>query len=440
MKYIKIVLAIIVMLFVFGCNPSAKKKPTFSAEQPAFSKQLDAYFQALTNLKKFNGVVLVQREGERIHFEAYNMQEDKTHSLYIDKQAQFDIHSISKLMAKAAIIDLEQANLLSRKDKVSKFIKDFPSGDKISIQHLMDNQSGLPRGFTKEIPDLIDKKPEAVVALVAQEQLVFEPGSETMYSNLGYQLLYFIIAEIANKPFVQYLNEHYFDPLEMKHTGAHFHLADKQANNLVKNHEENDGEIVIVPNIQSKDKNQAKIYSSVEDLLLFINYLKSETYLSKIKNKNHRIGWSGGGDGILSHAEYCIAGNYELVFFSNYDEIPFGDIVKTVEKIMTNKPYELPQKIDRKSIKLNETILQRYEGKYRVKEFNNSVFEYRIEKGQLVMYQDGERGGILYAETDRTFFDEPDAADYFEFRRADDGSYDLIFHYKKIEIVGKKFY
>ena len=103
---------------------------------------------------------------------------------------------------------------------------------------------------------------------------------------------------------------------------------------------------------------------------------------------------------------------------------------------MNSEPYELPQKINRKAIEIAEKILKRYEGKYRVKEFNNNIFEFRVESGKLVMYQDGERGGILNAETDSTFFDVPDAEDYFEFRKLDEGNYRLIFHYKKVEIEG----
>jgi len=105
---------------------------------------------------------------------------------------------------------------------------------------------------------------------------------------------------------------------------------------------------------------------------------------------------------------------------------------------MTNKPYELPQKINRKAIAVDEQVLKKYEGKYRVKEFNNNVFEYKVEEGKLVMYQDGERGGVLNAETDRTFFDVPDAEDYFEFKKVDDKNYKLIFHYKKVELEGIK--
>lgn len=427
-----------IILIGLGCN-NIKDEKVISSDQTELSNNLNEYFLTLKKLKKFNGAVLVQQNKEIIHFETYQMDNSEGSSLSINKQSQFDIHSISKLMAKAIVIDLEQENLLSSKDVISKFIKNYPDGHKITIQHLIENQSGLPRRFSQKINNLIDKTPEELISLITKEELLFEPGTETLYSNLGYQLLYYIIAKVADKPFVQVLNEKYFEPLKMKKTGAHFHLEKNNLKTLVKNHELDDDQIVVVPSIQSSDKNQAKLFSTVEDLLLFLEFIKKEPYKTKLTNVDRNvIGWSGGGDGILSHVEYNITGNYEVVFFSNYDAIPFGNIIKTVEKIMTKQPYKLPKKINRKAKNISENILKRYEGKYRVRAFNNQIFEYRIENGKLVMYQEGERGGALKAETDSTFFDVPDAEDYFEFRKVNDDNYKLIFHYKTIELEGKK--
>lgn len=428
---------LISIYLLIGCNSKNKKNEIEEQQITNVSIKLDEYFQKLKSLKKFNGVVLIKQEGKCLLFETYNMSESTTSSLNVKKESQFDIHSISKLMAKAAIIDLEQENRISLTDKISHFIPDFPNGNKITIQHLVENQSGLPRELSIKVDNLIEMKSEEIIALIKKEKLLFEPGSDTVYSNLGYQLLYYIIAKLTEKPFVQYLDEKYFQPLEMKSTGAHFNLLKNNLNNLVKNHEKNDNEIVVVPNIEKDGKNQAKIYSTVEDLMLFINHIKKISYREKIKNHSNKISWSGGGNGILSHAEYDISKKYEFVFFSNYDEIPFGDILKTVDKIMKNEPYELPKKINRKEIEISENVLKEYEGKYRVKEFNNHIFEFKIENRKLVMYQNGKKNGVLKAETEKTFFGEPSDEDYFEFRK-EEGKYKLIFHYKKIEIEGIK--
>ncbi len=431
-------ISILLFLLLTGCS-EPKKKDVKHDQNDLYSKNLKEYFQTLQNLQKFNGAVLVMRQGDVIIYENFNISNDKPKSLKTYNNSQFDIHSISKLMAKAVVVDLENDNLISKDDSVSKYLSDYASGDKITIQHLLDNQSGLPREFTVEVENLVQKNPDELIKLIKEEELLFEPGSESSYSNLGYQLLYYIISKITKQPFVEYLEVNYFKPLKMENTGAHFHLKNRNIKNLVANHEMDDDSILVVPNIQNNDKNQAKIFSNIDDLLIFLEYIKKPRYLNKLRNKNRNtVGWSGGGDGILSHMEYNIDGNYELVFFSNYDEIPFGDIVLTIEKIMTDQPYELPKILNRKEKLISIELLNSYEGQYTMREFNNSIFEFKVENNTLAFFQDGERNTELKAETDSTFFSIPTDEDYFEFRKSDSGDYEVIYYYKKVPIAGKK--
>lgn len=402
------------------------------------TSSLDTYFSALANLQKFNGAVLIQKDGEVIFHNAYNMKENVESSLYVNRNDQFDIHSVSKLMAKACIVKLEGENLISREDYLNDYITDFPNGELISIEHLLDNQSGLPRELSVSEENLIEKSPEEFVSLIKKEALIYTPGSETLYSNLGYELVYYIISKITGKPFVQYVNETFFIPLEMNASGAHFYLNNDNLINPVKNHIEDDGEIIVVPNYTKTGKNQSKIYTTLSDLLKFINAMKIEPYRSSLINKGGNIGWSGGGEGILCHAESKIASGYELVFFSNYDEISFGGILEDVEKIMTNKPFIIPKEINRKAINLKRDIIEKYVGKYDMAEFNHDEFEIRIENDSVVFYQNGEKGAILLAENDSTFFENPTDENYCIFQQGKDGNYEMIFKYKGMDIIGVK--
>lgn len=204
------------------------------------------------------------------------------------------------------------------------------------------------------------------------------------------------------------------------------------------NHELDDGQIIPVPNLESYGKNQAKIYSTLNDLMSFISLVKEAPYLSKLKNKTGNVGWSGGGDGIITHINSALESNYEIALFSNYDEIPFGDILESVEKIMTNQPYELPKEINRKAIELPNSLMEKYVGKYHLAEFNGEEFEIRIEDDDFYFYQGGEKNTFMYAENDSTLFFDPKVADCFIFRKDREASYDLIFKMKGIEIKGKR--
>lgn len=428
----------IIFLVVAACSGCTSSEKEVKSSFDELSGGLDTYFNTLTELKKFNGGVLVQKDGEIVLDALYNIDESDQSSLHVGKNAQFDIHSISKLMAQACVVNLEKENLISRADHVAKYLPDFPNGASITIEHLIKNQSGLPRGFSYEYDRLIEKTPEEIVDLIKKESLLFEPGSESIYSNLGYELLYFIITKVTKKPFAQYVNDAFFVPLQMNGSGAHFHSGSDNLTSPVNNHEEDDGEIVVVPNLEEDGMNQARMYSTRNDLLKFIDHVKQAPYPALLTNKNEEIGWSGGGDGILSHAKASVKSGYELVFFSNYDEIPFGEILETVERIMTGQAYELPQEINRQPIELSVDEMQRFVGDYQVKEFNNDTFGFRVERDSLVFYQNGEGRTALNAESDSSFFYEPSSEDYFLFREAEDGDYDLIFNYKGMEILGRK--
>ncbi len=431
-------LTILFLLCLYSCKQT-NTTAVQSSDHQLYTQELKEYFQSLTALERFNGAVLVKQEGHTLLYQEFNLDQDTLMSLHCDPQSQFDIHSISKLMAKACIVDLESEGLVSRQDPIAKYITTFPNGDNITIQHLLDNQSGLPRELSTERDDIVNLDPKALVDLIMDEQLRFEPGTESGYSNLGYQVLYYIISLITEQPFVQYLDEVYFKPLNMINTGAHFYLSKDNKDHLVTNHELDDDGIVVVPSIQGRDKNQAKLYSNINDLSLFLDHIKTQRYIDQLTNKGRNtVGWSGGGDGILSHIEYNIAGNYDLLFYSNYDEIPFGDIVLTVEKIMTKQPYDLPRLYDRQEMSIPTQTLDTYVGKYRMREFNNSLFEFKREDSQLVFYQDGVRNTVLKAETEDTFFELPTDEDYFKFQEAVDGNIEVVYYYKKVPIVGHR--
>lgn len=427
-----------ITLCLLSCNTDQATDKKEITETDKLALQLDEYFSTLAHIDKFNGGVYIKRDGATILRKAYNIKTDSNDKLFATVDAQFDIHSISKLMAKACIVKLESDNLINRNDKLSKYLPDFPRGDEISMEMLLKNSSGLPRRLSDKPKDLMTKSPEELVELIKKEKLVFEPGSETLYSNLGYQLLYFVIAKVTKKPFVQYVNDEFFVPLNMNDSGAHFHLEKNNIARMVHNHEYDDGKIVTVPNMEPDGKNQARIYSTMDDLMSFIDLVKESPYRSKLKNKSGNVGWSGGGDGILTHANAALSSNYEFTLFSNFDEIPFGKILEDVEKIMTNQPYELPKEINRKEVELPKELMQQYVGKYNMAEFNQDEFEIRIEDEDFVFYQNGERNTILYAENDSTLFFDPKFDDCFIFRKDGADAYKLIFLMKGVEIEGKR--
>lgn len=166
-------------------------------------------------------VVLIARDQEVIYRRALGKANLE---LNVDMQMDhvFRLGSVTKQFTACAILRLAQEGKLSLHDPVSKFIPDYPRGADIHIEQLLahtagvKNYTGLSR-FTRE-QQRQDLSPQELVGLFRNEPLDFEPGTTFRYSNSGYVLLGYIIAQITRKSYAAYVNDTFFQPLGMTHS------------------------------------------------------------------------------------------------------------------------------------------------------------------------------------------------------------------------------
>ena len=59
------------IIFLLGCKSENEKLGINHQGNSNLSNKLDEYFQTLKTLEKFNGVVLVEKEGKQVLFKAY---------------------------------------------------------------------------------------------------------------------------------------------------------------------------------------------------------------------------------------------------------------------------------------------------------------------------------------------------------------------------------
>lgn len=430
---LKYLIFFLLLLSIFSC----KKNEKIESE---ITTNLNQYFTALTQLKKFNGVVLVHQDGKEVFKKAFNIEDDLKSKLVISTAHQFDLRSVSKLISKAIILKMEKEGKINREDVLDKFEPGFPSGDKITIQHLLDNSSGFAREFIdEENMNLIEMPTQEVIDLIKTQPLEFEPGTDTRYSNLGFQILYFIIGKIYNKSFAQYVQDEVFDEIGMNHSGAHFFVDKNKLEKFAYYHElDDDGEIVQVNHFKEDSKPQARLFSTADDLILYLNFLNQESYLSKLPNKKGIITHSGGSDGIRTHISLNTKGNYSYVFLANYDEIPFNEIIENVENIIEEKPFVIPKPINRIAVPIAKELLENYVGVYDFAEINHTIFEFKIENDSLTYQEYGEKVGFLSAENDSTFFDNPKSIDGFTFKKVDEKEYKVMLKWLGAEFEGKR--
>jgi CubicO group peptidase (beta-lactamase class C family) len=173
-----------------------------------------------------NGTVLVAREGEVVYKKAFGY-ENFNNMEALTPVSAFSIGSVSKTFTSMAVMILKEENKLQFDDKLADYFPEFPYANQITIRHLLNHQSGIPRYINfgrfrvKGRPgDFIDDitNEDVFEFLVQLDSLSFTPGEKYSYTNSGYVLLAMIVEKVSGQPFYTFMKENIFDPLDLKHT------------------------------------------------------------------------------------------------------------------------------------------------------------------------------------------------------------------------------
>jgi len=130
----------------------------------------------------------------------------------------YDLASLSKVVGTTtAVMVLFDEGKLSLDDPVSKYVPGFSGGlkDQVTIRHLLTHRSGLPPGrdLWREA-----SSPAEARQLVINTPLGCRPGACYEYSDLGADMLGFVVEAAAGEPLDKFLAEKVFGPLGMSDT------------------------------------------------------------------------------------------------------------------------------------------------------------------------------------------------------------------------------
>jgi CubicO group peptidase (beta-lactamase class C family) len=133
-------------------------------------------------------------------------------------QTLYDLASLTKVVATAtAVMLLIDDGRLHLDDPVSHHLPDFRGGgrEKVTVRMLLEHRSGLPAGR-----DLYRqaRNPGRARRLVMETALVAAPGSREIYSDLGADLLGFVVEAASHEHLDSFLARRVWRPLGMRHT------------------------------------------------------------------------------------------------------------------------------------------------------------------------------------------------------------------------------
>nr|WP_315026840.1 serine hydrolase domain-containing protein [uncultured Chryseobacterium sp.] len=193
-------------------------KITAQVYNKGLEKKIDSLIQTeFGNKNEPGGVFLISKNGKVLYRKAFGKANLEL-NINMAPENVFQIGSMTKQFTAASILLLEQQGKLNIDDPVSKYIKDYPNGEKITIHHLLTHTSGI-KDFTKmkSLPSIAQKemKPEVMVDFFKNEPVDFSPGEKFDYNNSGYVVLGYIMELVSGESYENFIKTNIFDKAGM---------------------------------------------------------------------------------------------------------------------------------------------------------------------------------------------------------------------------------
>jgi beta-N-acetylhexosaminidase len=168
------------------------------------------------------GVALAVGRGDRVvRLRGYGQTDWAPGSPPVTPVTLFDLASLTKVVGTtAAVMALVEEGRLGLEDPVVRHLPDFARGDprkaRVTIRDLLLHQSGFPafRQFFLEL-----QNGEEVRQAVFDLPLSRDPGSQMVYSDIGFKTLAWVVEAVSGEPFDGFLARAVFHPLGMDDTG-----------------------------------------------------------------------------------------------------------------------------------------------------------------------------------------------------------------------------
>ncbi|SEL42002.1 CubicO group peptidase, beta-lactamase class C family [Aquimarina amphilecti] len=354
------VIGFVIWFFVFYLQVPELKIPK-DAGQTEKVEHIDKWLVELHNDRKFNGGILITKEGIPLLAKTYGFT-DVSRNIKLTSKSSFRLASVSKQFTASGIMLLKERKQLDYDDLVTTYIPNFPY-QKVTIRHLLNQTSGVPDAYmslaekNKDSIDILTNQIAIDLLVQNHPKINFEPNEKYQYSNTNYILLARIIEIISNQSFEDFMSERIFTPLGMKNTRVWNLLSkDTTFKHKTDGFEDMAGEVrEIKPTFIDGVAGDGAVFSSIEDFVIwdkfwYQNDLISEENLKEAfkkptlnngKKSNYGFGWVILNEDTVMHNGVWLAANSyfvrntkkktSFVLLDNSSNLFFNKIIKNLK-------------------------------------------------------------------------------------------------------------
>ncbi len=195
--------------------------PADAAIQAELQPAYDVLDRAVAD-HAFPGGVLAVGYHNTLAMHAFGRQTYDANSPAVTPETMYDAASLTKSVVTTTLVAMQvEAGQIDLDAPVAHYIPEWAGGpnpgwrSRVTIRHLLTHTSGLPahEDFYKTV-----KTQREMIAQICAEPLAYEPGTQSVYSDLGFILLSEILQRVTGRPLDQLARERIFAPLGMEST------------------------------------------------------------------------------------------------------------------------------------------------------------------------------------------------------------------------------
>ena len=164
-------------------------------------------------------VLLVASEGRIVFFEKTGYMILFPEKSSMKKDTVFDLASLTKPLATTlAVMIIVDSGKVTLDQPLADIIKSYNLKDKkdLTVRLLLNHSAGLV-DWKPFYLDLVKDKPEdrkkLLRELIIEEPLAYKTGEKSMYSDLGFMLLEWVIESVSGMDLKQFVEQSFFSPM-----------------------------------------------------------------------------------------------------------------------------------------------------------------------------------------------------------------------------------
>ena len=239
---------------------------------------IDAIFASWDKPDSPGCALAVAQDGDLVYTRGYGYA-NLDYDIPVTPQTVFDVASVTKQFVAAVANMLALDGTVSLDDGVRQWLPELPEyASPVTLRHLIYHAGGL-RDYLNLFPlagagDYYSVSREQLLAMMSrQHEPVFAPGERYEYSNTGYMLLAHALERAAGKSVGELARERIFEPLGMDGSLMYEDRERIIPRRATGYHRDDSGGLRIVHNYNFEIAGDGQLYTTVEDLLRWDDYL-----------------------------------------------------------------------------------------------------------------------------------------------------------------------